>query len=570
MAKETPIRTIKANSIFRENYYSVIQTKAKLLDPTFLWCELGRGSGKTTHIMGPRLDRVQNAMPGCVIILAAATYKSILDNILPGLMEYFNANYKKGYYFEVGKKPPVHFAECKTFIEDWKHTISFVSGSVVQFVSCDRPESVLGKNAAHLFADELVRIPEDFFYHNIMPALRSDRSLFGGSHYFMGITATSSTPNIEFEESWWQKMKDIKEDKKKHDARELIIMNLAVKLDRHFAAMKDAETRFDVKKAEYHRRWIERNKPLLNSLRNGTTCYLHASSLSNIKILGIDYVKNQLENIKDKTTVNTAIFAITQDEVKDRFFAKFEKRHINTDSYQYKRIDSLSFGDEINVSSDDMRHCDPMKPLLVGYDPGPFSSMVVAQENEYDQCFWCLKNFWAISPEQQTALAKRFDKFFHNHRNKMILLYYDRAANQHNPQWKRGRTDVEGSKIETDAQLLKRALQAMGWSVRLMSEQQGVIYHSQHFKLLNILFSKENEKKLKIRIDANECQELISSIKHSPLKRYEGEVQLDKSSERLTYEEQIMNSTQIATAFMYLLWGKYNNYLVSASSMAIL
>jgi hypothetical protein len=36
---------------------------------------------------------------------------------------------------------------------------------------------------------------------------------------------------------------------------------------------------------------------------------------------------------------------------------------------------------------------------------------------------------------------------------------------------------------------------------------------------------------------------------------------LDKSSETLPFEEQAYNSTQLASAFMYLLWGEYHKLL---------
>jgi hypothetical protein len=60
----------------------------------------------------------------------------------------------------------------------------------------------------------------------------------------------------------------------------------------------------------------------------------------------------------------------------------------------------------------------------------------------------------------------------------------------------------------------------------------------------------------------NECDALISSINHSPLKRHEGKIILDKSSEKeLEYKDQEYNSTQLATAYMYLLWGEFNKLL---------
>ena len=79
---------------------------------------------------------------------------------------------------------------------------------------------------------------------------------------------------------------------------------------------------------------------------------------------------------------------------------------------------------------------------------------------------------------------------------------------------------------------------------------------------MNILFSKPDGRRENILIDRNECDALISSINHSPIKRTDGRVQLDKSSEKeLEYKDQAYYSTQIATAFLYLLWGEYKHLL---------
>jgi hypothetical protein len=70
------------------------------------------------------------------------------------------------------------------------------------------------------------------------------------------------------------------------------------------------------------------------------------------------------------------------------------------------------------------------------------------------------------------------------------------------------------------------------------------------------VIGRNDGKRDDILIACNECEALVSSIKHSPLKRHEGRIILDKSSERLSVEEQEYNSTQLASAFMYLLWGE--------------
>ncbi|MBS5624642.1 hypothetical protein [Butyricimonas virosa] len=545
------------SDIFNQNYLSVVQILMKLADPTFLFGEVGRGSGKTTHMLSPRVDRVQNDMPGAVLVLGASTYKSIFDNILAGLIGYFQENYIRGIYYEVGKEPPRHFKPCTTFIDDWRHTVSFHTGTVIQFVSCDRPESMLGKNAAHLFIDEMLRIPEDKFTERIIPALRADRSKFGHSHYFMGITGFSSTPNFETDEDWWTKYeKDVDWD--------LIacIQEMAYELDIRLAELEIAKKEFNEDAIKQLTRFVERWGSRINSFRKGETYYLRASSFSNLKILGIDYIINQVKSIKDEDKLNTSIFSVRKQKVKDMFFGKFGKEHVFDDSYVYNLIDTFSADMQLEESSRNLKYCNSNMPLYAGFDPGPFMSIVFGQrQHGRPSTFRAIKNFWVIHPEQHEELAEKIDTFFKYHRRKEIFLHYDRAANQNDPHYRKYyplATDLN----DTDAILLQKALVKRGWSVKLMSLNQSTIYHHQHYRLLNILFSKPDGRRDNILIDRNECDALISSINHSPIKRTDGRVQLDKSSEKeLEYKDQAYYSTQIATAFLYLLWGEYKHLL---------
>lgn len=554
------MQTIKYNSdIFTENYLSIAQIKMKLADTTFLWGEVGRGSGKTTHMLSPRIDRVQNDMPGACLVLASSTYKSIFDNILPGIMEYLNENYERGMYYELGKEPPAHFSKCHTFITNWKHTVSFHNGTVIQFVSCDRPESMLGKNAAHLFTDEMIRIPKDKFIERIMPALRADRSKFGHSHYFMGITGFSSTPNFETDEDWFL-------DYEKNMNADMIecIIEMAYYLDQRISALNVAYKNMDQKKIKRFEKFVERWKSRLSELRRGETFYMRASSFSNIKILGVDYIENQIKSIKDEDMLNTSIFSVRRNRVGVLFVGHFNKEHIFDDSYIYDNIDKIAAGDKLEISSTDLKYCDKNKPLYAGYDPGPFSSIVFGQKRIGDNGkkeLRLLKNFWVIHPEQQEELAHKIDSFFKNHRRKEIFLHYDRAANQRSPRWKKYYPSAEPGINDNDAILLKKALEKRGWMVRLMSVGQPVIYYWQHYQLLNILFSGRDNID-NIKICRNECEELISSINHSPLKKSDGKIELDKSSEeKYDFKDQPLNSTQIFTAAMYLFWGEYHRLL---------
>ena len=547
--------------LFQETYLSAVQILAKLADPTFLFGEIGRGSGKTTHILAPRIDRVQNSMPGATLMFAGATYKSLIDNIIPQASSYFIENYERGYYYEIGKQPPKHFKKCDTLITDWKHTYSFHTGAVLKLASCDRPESMLGVNTPHIFLDEMRKIKKEKFVQNMLPALRADRSKYGHSPYFMGMTGFSSTPNFEVDEDWWTEYES-------NMLPELMdsIIEIAYEIDMRKYELRKAQKSFNpdlVKQCEnFIRRWTER----VNELRRGQTYYLRASSFSNIKILGIDYIENQLKSIKDDDDFNTEILGIRKNKVKDRFFGKFGKEHIFEDSYIYDRIDKMSIEENIKFTSRDLKHCATNEPLYMGFDPGPFMSCVFGQRNHSAKEFRVIKDFCVIHPEQHEELAEKIDDFFKEHRYKKIFLHYDRAANQRDPKY-RDYYALTGDLSDTDANLLKIYLERKGWQVELMSLGMPVIYYSQHYHLLNILFGKNDGTRDKILIDGNECESLVSSIYHSPLKRHEGKVMLDKSSEKLLeYKDQRLYSTQISSAAMYLFFGEYKKYLPASDN----
>ena len=229
--------------------------------------------------------------------------------------------------------------------------------------------------------------------------------------------------------------------------------------------------------------------------------------------------------------------------------------------YDYRYFDSLSAEEKNNESCRLLQYYDKKLPLYAGYDAGPFQSIVFAQRNKRDKEFRVLKNMWVFHPDQQDVLAKKIDDFFTGGR-KEIILHYDRAANQKDSEWKKFYPNYREMGVnDTDAILLKKELTALGWNVILMSKDQKTIFYQQHYRLLNLLFGKYNGKRDKILIDRNECEALVSSINHSPIKRSEGRTFFDKSSERLPFEEQAYNSTQLASAFMYLLWGEYNKLL---------
>jgi hypothetical protein len=546
---------------FIEKYNSIVQVMFELIDTQIMIGELGRGSGKTTEIIGSRMVRMAYDMPGSTIGIAADTYVSLWQNILPYIMQYFRLYYKEGIHFVVGKRPPKWWTN-KPFIpvENYNHTISTCWGTVFQLISADRIESALSKNLAHVIVDELLRIDQDRFLNRIFKAVRGNRQLFGHSHYFGGFTGFSSTPDPEIDETWF-----LDYENKTNPAIIQKILQIAwdlntVKYNLHTGKITGSEAQM--------KSYVQQSVKKLRELRRDQIYYHRASSLSNIKILGWDYIRTQFDASVEKEIFDMAVLGIRKTKVKNMFFGTFGKQNIFNDSYTYRQtgsgaymIDKLEIGQPYDKTASDLKHYDRDKPLILGVDWGGFMSMVVAQRyGNNKREMRILKNFYVWTPEQHAELAAKFNKFFASHNKKRwLVMHYDRAGNNK-------RTMKDNSSV-TDAKIFKAELEKLGWNVTLMSATQRVIFHWEHYKLCHILFEGKTQGPEKILICQNECEELISSINHSPVKKSEGIIELDKSSERkLPFEQQPRYSTQLATAMTYMLFGEYEKYLTKAKT----
>jgi hypothetical protein len=139
------------------------------------------------------------------------------------------------------------------------------------------------------------------------------------------------------------------------------------------------------------------------------------------------------------------------------------------------------------------------------------------------------------------------------HKSKKIIFYYDRAGNK---------TRMEHDKVTTDARLMAMEMRKYGFNVEMKNEKQRTIYYYEHFKLLGMILSEKLRAFPRLRIDENECPNLVSAINLSPVDRKEGKIALDKSSEKkVAFQHQAALSTQIPSALMYLIFGHYSGLL---------
>lgn len=560
--------TFDLTASFEEYYMNAMQIRANVIDPNVLIVEAGRATGKTEGVMGPRIIRVANDMPGELSFLVHKTYVALMTNVWPNIQAYFSrpvgdgrrSMLEYGIDYIVGEsKIPSHFKKPRYPIAYPKHSILFRNGHHLQMVSSDQPESVAGRSGVHAFIEEMKHNKGEKLKTRLFPSLRGASAAIRMSSYYQGITGVSDTARLDLgEDNWYEEYENNVNQELINEivSASLYYQAALYKIYRNNHRMKEEKNpviiealRLETEKAK---RVIATWKPRLADMRRNASYYIRASSFSNKDILGPKFFRTQLESL-DIDEFLTSICAIRKKEVVNKFFANYQKdKHQFSDGYRYESILKLDLREHFVLTSRYLKYYDKRDKIFLGYDPGHFSSIVAAQEKDYGNELRVLKEFTCYYPAEQPELAKQIFEFFGADAiNKQIVLYHDRAANKR-------REDFE--KITSDARILKRELESYGFSVELMNEGQSTIYHWQQFKLLLLLFGERSNALPVCRIDENECPNLCSAIPLSPLKKTDGRVELDKSSEvKVPLKHQAGLTTQLPSAFIYLLFGLYGD-----------
>lgn len=555
-------------------YMNSMQVMVNLIDPNKVVVEAARASGKTSEVTVNRIVRVADSMPAELSFLANRTYVALLTNIWPNIQAAFSrqitVNGRPRCMLEYGidyiageSKIPEHFRKPRYPISYLKHSILFRNGHHIQLVSSDQPDSVAGRSGVHAFVEEMKHNDGEKLKTRLFPSLRGSSAEIRKSPYYQGWTGVSDTARVDLnEDDWFERYEDQNNPQLLSEIATVAVhVNKAVyKRMELLTAQKNTtnpvtleKIRLELKKYD---RQISMWTPRLADMRRNATLYIRASSFVNKDILGPKFFKTQLDTL-DMDEFLTAICAVRHKSVVNKFFANYDKeKHQFSDGYIYDSIMKLDLKDHFIITARYLKYYDKSAPLYIGYDPGHFSSLVCGQPKKYGKEFRLLKEFFCFYPDEQPELARQVYEFFgRDCRNKRIVLYPDRAGNKR-------REELE--QITTDSRALKRELESYGFEVQLMNEGQATIYHWQQFKLMLLLFGDRSNALPHVFIDENECPNLCSAIPLSPRKSTNGRIELDKSSEvKIPLHRQAGLTTQIPSAFIYLMYGLYGDAVLN-------
>ena len=558
----------EATELTSVQYQNKVAQIISLVGSRRTFVNIGRGSAKTTDVQCERLIDLLFDMPGAPVVWVASTFTDLQSNILPAVLEGLERKgFVEGVHFVVEQKPPVFSDKEKEDLPDWlkahfwkpfnklatyKRTIVFFTGLNIRFGSLDRPSSLAGGSFVFVFGDE-GKYFDPVKIANLLKANRGYFAEYGHSVFYRGVMFTSDLADTSHigEYDWMEK-----EAKNMNIEASILVMRAGLVYNEaahEYAAAKEKwlktqsmtdliDCRNKLRTANrWKMRWIiARKQPA------AATFYIRASSYVNADILTPEWFSDAIAS--GLPDVKTAILSMRPTLSNgDRFYSNLQEHHFYFDGIDEKAYDrfSLKEAEDCRV----LRYLNPDAPLRAGVDFGNMCSMSIAQPGKEAgrDVFRVIKFIYTLAPDYLKELGEKFRRYFAPHGRKILKLYYDRAGNSYKEVKKDQVSELKAA-IEYDSEG-KRT----GWTVHLMSLNQGNLRQSEEYNFMQIFMSGRNPRLPLLKIDAYACKNLKQSLQLARTKVKDGIVFKDKSSERLPISDLPSQSTNPSDSFKYLM-----------------
>jgi len=444
--------------------------------------EWGRGTGKSTIIAKHIIDCVTQ-MPRATGVLAGETYMQIKTRTLPSTIAGLEQHgWYKDIYFFVGQKPPKDWKWPEPYesITDYKYSIIFWNGCVINMVSQDGGASGRGMNVDFVIADEAVRLKKQWFDTDILLTNRGNR--FRVARYPDGT-------------------KEFFKDCSLHHSVLLASTTPLTQEGMWFLEYEKLAKQFPKKYA-----------------------FIRASAEDNRANLGDDYFDNAKKTMPD-FIYNAEVLNIRVKKIQNGFYPLLKEHPHTYTNFNNEYFDNHIDAKPITCQAD--ADLNPALPLLLGIDWGAtINCMVVSQLDPEENILRFIKNLFVLSPQIIDDLIHKFIEYYEPQRlvNNKVNVFYDPTGNV-----------AQANSRLTNAQLVQKLLSAAGWNVQLLTPGKYNIQHEEKFTLWNELLKGTRPDLPQVLINKSNCNELWISMTNTPARIGSTEaIKKDKSSETKT------------------------------------
>jgi hypothetical protein len=286
--------------------------------------------------------------------------------------------------------------------------------------------------------------------------------------------------------------------------------------------------------------------------------FIEASTLDNIHALGWDFIREQYLNLSERE-FNVAILNLDGGSLEGGFYAAFDRnQHTKSGLSNYEKLDDLNFNIEKIKNIDCTFDTDVIhdKPLEISIDwGGSINSLIVCQETRLK--FKVLKNMFTKPPQSYKHLARLFCDYYEPHGKKTVYMYYDPSGN-----------NARADSNETYAQEFSSLLMEKGWNVILMNQGATNPHYEKKHLLIEMLLKEEDDRLPKLEINADNCEQLITSIENAGIRIGKSGWEKDKSSEDVRTGILPEHATHLSDGFDIIIYDKYKHILETKTRLS--
>lgn len=473
----------------------------------------GRGTGKGMLQAAWNLRNFQ-AMPRSTTAFVVPNSKRAKTNTLPSMFVHWESwGYKRDLHWCVGRKPPKHLDwPAPIYTPDsWDNVISFYNGAIGRIISQERKGTSNSISFDAIAIDEAKYINHQQLKEETLPANRGQVLEFGECPWHHGMLITSDMP-VTKRGSWFL-------DYESHQDPQLIDTLQGVIAER--AHVVERILREEEQAPPYLYKRLRQLEGYLKELRKHAVLYRTYSSLTNLEILGEEFIRQQKRDLP-ALVFQTSILCMPVEIMKDGFYSSMTHRH-KYHATDHEALDRLGFPD-IPLSTDSTLDADvdPNAPLCIAFDYNAnINWCVVGQADYVHSRLRVVRSFFVKYERKLPELLEDFDNYYKKHKTKEVIFYYDNTARGSN--YAINREDFEW--------FIHRTLSNKGWRVRKVYIGRALPHHEKHL-LINRGFAGQGGLVPYFNIEGNEF--LLVSIQTAGV--YNGKK--DKRGEKLAESEE--------------------------------
>lgn len=504
----------------RHMHYNKPQLRSMLVGAHEEYVVWGRGTGKSEGVISPKTKRNVEVMPrghGCFV---GATYLQLLERTLPPVVKGWEAmGWKKDVDFWIRKSPHKGANVPEPIVGPLtpEHCIFFKNGAVASLVSQDRPGSSNGKTVHWIAGDEAKFLNKKSLDTELLMTNRGDDRFFAGIPEFHSLLFCTDMP------TWKEAMWILEKEKEMEPERIRILMGIQVKIFKEWQAYQVNTGRQKV--AALNK--IKSYQKQFDLIRSNAVYFSEASTWENVEGFGKKNIM-RLRKSLPPFIYRTAILNLRPFLGEEPFYPDLAERHLY-DSYDYGIIDKYEFGASCNDSRKD-GDVDRELPLHGALDYGAHINTIVVGQY-YGQGFRMINALDVVSPQRMKDLAKLFLDYYKNHKQKLFYFYYDHTA----------LTNTSTSDFSYADEWI-RLLTAGGWKVKKV-----YIGHTpsprKRYEMWGNLLRAEHPRLRFVRINRNNCYNLVESMRSAKVKKGSGRDEYVKNKD----DERNINLDQTKT-----------------------